>query len=388
MRFLSWTRRLSALAAAAVVVCAAQAGAQANLSTQGFGFPPGQFSTRTWGTGGAIAELDPFSPVNPASIALQTSRIITFQIEPELRTVKSPGGSERTTTARYPNISVAFPVGKGVVLGLGASTLLDRTSTTEFNTNQVLDNADTVPIQTRYRIDGAMSDVRLAAGWNATRWLRLGLGAHAITGHNLVEIGQTFDDTSQFADFSQSIVLSFSGYAASAGLQAASKNWTLALSGRFGGDLRATIEDTTLSKARVPLHFGGALAYTGIANSAIAIRTAHDSWSDLDGLGTAGLKGVDSWDSSIGADFAGPRLGSRTIFLRTGYRIRTLPFQAFGLDGVAHDVDENSVSGGLGTTFANGRVLTDFAAIYANRSAGLPVSEHAWTLSIGISIRP
>ena len=72
--------------------------------------------------------------------------------------------------------------------------------------------------------------MRLAAGWNATRWLRLGLGAHAITGHNLVEIGQTFDDTSQFADFSQSIVLSFSGYAASAGLQAASKNWTLALS--------------------------------------------------------------------------------------------------------------------------------------------------------------
>jgi hypothetical protein len=69
--------------------------------------------------------------------------------------------------------------------------------------------------------------------------------------------------------------------------------------------------------------------------------------------------------------------------VRAGLRNRTLPFQAEG-----RDVTENSVSGGLGTTFANGRVLTDFAAIYANRSAGLPATEHAWTLSFGISLRP
>lgn len=376
------------MAAAATLLGVAQAGAQANLSTQGFGFPTGQFSTRTWGTGGAIAELDPLSPINPAAVALQTARIVTFQLEPEFRTVNSPSGSEHTTTARYPNVGAAFPVGKGVVLSIGASTLLDRTSTTEFTTTQVLENDDTVPVHTKYRVDGAMSDVRFAGGWNVTKWLRFGLGAHAITGHNLVEIGQTFEDTTRFADFTQSIVLSFSGYAGSAGIQATSKSWAFALSGRAGGDLRATIEDTTMAKAKVPTHFGGALAYTGIANSAIAIRTSHDAWSDLDGLGSSGLKGVDAWDSSIGADFAGPRLGSRTIFLRTGYRIRTLPFQAVGLDGVGHDVDENSVTGGLGTTFANGRVLTDFAAIYANRSAGLSVSEHAWTLSIGISIRP
>ena len=53
------------------------------------------------------------------------------------------------------------------------------------------------------------------------------------------------------------------------------------------------------------------------------------------------------------------------------------------------NVTENSVTGGLGTTFANGRVLTDFAAIYAEplrRTS--PASEHAWTLSFGISLRP
>jgi hypothetical protein len=76
-------------------------------------------------------------------------------------------------------------------------------------------------------------------------------------------------------------------------------------------------------------------------------------------------------------------MGSRTLFLRGGFRTRTLPFQANG-----HDVTENSVTGGFGTTFANGRVLTDFATIYARRTADISANEHAWTLSIGIAVRP
>ena len=49
---------------------------------------------------------------------------------------------------------------------------------------------------------------------------------------------------------------------------------------------------------------------------------------------------------------------------------------------------ENSYSLGTGTTFANGRVLTDLAIIRASRSADLPATEHAWTLSFGLSVRP
>src|SRR4051812_9603304 len=99
------------LAAGLLVAGATRAAAQANLSTQGWGFPTGQFSSRTYGTGGAIAELDPLSPVNPASIALFPSRVLSFQIEPEFRTVTSPGGTDRTRTARYPNVFGAVPIG-------------------------------------------------------------------------------------------------------------------------------------------------------------------------------------------------------------------------------------------------------------------------------------
>jgi hypothetical protein len=142
-------------------------------------------------------------------------------------------------------------------------------------------------------------------------------------------------------------------------------------------------EDTTLSRARVPNRIGGSLTYTGLAGSFFSVRTAHDNWSALGGLGSSTLKGVDGWDTSVGADVSGPRIGSRPLFLRAGFRDRTLPFTADG-----NNVTEKSVSGGLGTLFANGRVLSDLAVIRANRSAGLSASENAWTISIGLSVRP
>ena len=50
--------------------------AQATLSAQGFGYSPGQFSTRAQATGGAVGEMDPMSPINPATIAVFPSRIL------------------------------------------------------------------------------------------------------------------------------------------------------------------------------------------------------------------------------------------------------------------------------------------------------------------------
>jgi hypothetical protein len=85
----------------------------------------------------------------------------------------------------------------------------------------------------------------------------------------------------------------------------------------------------------------------------------------------------------VGADIAGPRYANRTLFVRAGFRDRTLPFQADG-----QTVTEKSESAGLGTTFANGRVIGDFALIHADRSANLAATEHAWTLSFGISVLP
>lgn len=375
--------RAAGVAIAATVLMASSALAQASLSTQGFGFPTGELSTRAQGAGGSLAEVDPLSPVNPASIALLGTRIVFFQIEPEFRTVTSANGDDHTRTARYPNVMGAIPVAGSFVFSFGSSTLLDRTSETVFTQPQILSPTDSVLMTTRFTIDGAMDDIRLAGAWAPTSWLRVGLGAHAIAGHNLVTVRQSFDDTVAFAVSTQSRILSFSGTAASAGIQILAKDLTAAFSVRQGGTLSMSSQDTTLTRARVPNRFGGSLTFTGLANSFFSVRTSRDDWSALGGLGSSTLKGVDGWDTSVGADVAGPRWGSRPLYFRAGYRDRTLPFTADG-----NTVTEKSISGGLGTLFANGRMMSDLALVHANRSAGLSASESAWTVSIGISVRP
>ena len=169
-------RRLCELAIAAVAMTGFASGlqAQANMSTQGFGYPTGQLSTRAAGSGGSIAEVDPLSPINPASLSDLPSRTVFFQIEPEFRSVTTANGTDHTTTARYPVVLGAVPVGNRWVVSLGSSTLLDRTSTTTFTSTQPLSPTESVDMTTQFAIDGAMNDVRLGAGWAPARWLRVG----------------------------------------------------------------------------------------------------------------------------------------------------------------------------------------------------------------------
>jgi hypothetical protein len=379
------TSRASALIAVAVFAAApvAAVGAQSNLSGQGYGYATGQFSTRAQGAAGSIAESDPFTPINPATIAVFPTRILFFQAEPEFRTVKTGPISEHTSTTRYPVVFGALPIWGRFVASLSASTFLDRTSTTAFRSTQLIGAGDSVPMTTTYRIDGGIADVRLAGAMSIRPWLRVGLGAHAITGRNLVDITQEFSDTIRFSSFAQQILIGFSGSAASGGFQLVNPSVSLSAAARLGGNIRASIEDTVLTRAQVPDRYSVAFAYTGITNSVVSIRTAYENWSKMNGLGGPGLVGVNGWDSSIGADLAGPRLSNRVIFIRGGARTRTLPFQAAG-----KNVKENSFSGGLGTQFANGRVLGDFAVIRALRSADIGATERAWTMSFGISVRP
>jgi len=213
-----------ALVLASLIALPAAARAQSNLSVQGFGYPPGQFSTRAEGSGGAIAEMDPLSPVNPASIAVLGTRIVYFQIEPEFRSVTSAGGSDHTTTNRYPNVFGAMPIGSRWTVALGSSTLLDRTSSTSFNTTQHLDPVDSVLMATTYKVEGAMNDVRFATAFAPRSWLRLGVGLHGIVGHNLVSLTEAFpNDSLEFSQFTQQRMLGFRGTAVSAGVQLASK---------------------------------------------------------------------------------------------------------------------------------------------------------------------
>src|SRR5688572_27322487 len=114
------------------------ASAQGNLSTFGFGYPPGQLSARAQAAGGAIGEMDPVSTLNPAALLNWGGSAVYFQIEPEFRRINRAGASEGTTTARYPLTGGALQVGSRWTVGIAASTFLDRSwATTSRTTHQL-----------------------------------------------------------------------------------------------------------------------------------------------------------------------------------------------------------------------------------------------------------
>jgi hypothetical protein len=362
--------------------------AQANLSGQGLGYPTGQLSARAAGTGGAIGEIDPLSQLNPAALGFAGTTTLFFQIEPEFRRVNAGSLSDKTTTARYPLFAAAIPLGSSWAVGISSATLLDRTWTTSTRTT-VVAGSDTVASTFIYGSDGSINDLRLAAQWMPATWARLGLGGHLISGSDRVFIGRTFEN-SAFGSFADTSILSFDGGAVSAGVQIiAPKVAILSAAYRKGGQLNARRSDTALGSARVPDRLGFSVAYIGIAGTQIAARTSYDKWAALNGLRRGAAEAVNAWDTSLGADISGPHFGAAApLMLRVGGRWRTLPYEAAG-----KPVRERSVSAGLGALFAGGRVLTDLTLIRAARDAditsgGSAINERAWTLSIGLGVRP
>ncbi|MEO5579841.1 MAG: hypothetical protein ABIR58_04230 [Gemmatimonadaceae bacterium] len=363
-------------------------GAQGTLSTQGFGYPPGQYSTRVLATGGGLAQFDAETPLNPAAIALSADPRVFFQYEPEFRRFSTGAATANTVTARFPLTAASVPFGGKGSVGLSVSTFLDRSfATTTERDVTVADQATT--LTETVRVLGAINDVRLAAGFAPSAKVQVGIGGHVFTGQNRVFFNQSFPDSLKFSTVTQASTLAFTGFAVSAGaIFRPVRALAFAVSGRKGGDISARSSDTTVSEASVPDRFAGAVSYEGIPGASFSAQVARESWSRLNGLGTASANAVDAWEGGLGLEAAGPRVAERLLVLRAGARYRTLPFQAAGTD-----VNELSFSGGLGAQFFRNRAAFDVTLQYSSRSASEAAAienarERAFTLSFGLRVRP
>jgi hypothetical protein len=385
---------LSRVVAAVLLALPVAAGAQGTLSTQGFGYPSGQMSTRTMGTGGSLAEIDPLSVTNPASVINLGASALYFQAEPEYRTIRVGGASERSTIARYPLVAGGIPLTSTLFAGVSVSSLLDRSFQTVGRGSQIV-GGNVVTSTNTFGSDGAIGDVRVALAWAPMPWLHLGLAGHAITGDNRLTSQQRFDDSTRYAAIIDTSTVTYVGNAFSGGAEAyIGRYGVVAASYRRGGPLSVKHGDTTLGSARVPDRLAVSAAYLGIRGTTLAVRTAKEQWSDMNGLGSGGMPISEGWDTSVGADVLGPRFAGRSVQLRAGARWRTLPFDvrptlAAGGFGPSGSVSEKSYSLGAGTLLARGRAALDIAGIRATRSSSATaVGENAWTLSVGITVRP
>jgi hypothetical protein len=234
-------RAMHALRAALVassLLAAGTAAAQGSVSVQGFGYPPGQLGTRSGSVGGGTGEHDPESAINPAALGLARATMIFLQYAPEFRSVEGPGGSSRTTTLRFPLVGGYARIGERARIGMHVSTLLDRTFAVSVPDTTILGNGESAVDTDHFRNQGGLSDVRFAGSWRFGRRLDVGLGVHAITGQNRIEVTRDLGDSLELAVSER--VLSYSGGALSAGMALQLSNvLNVAGSVQRGTELRA-----------------------------------------------------------------------------------------------------------------------------------------------------
>jgi hypothetical protein len=381
------------LAMAALAVDAGLARAQGNISQIGEGYPTGQLSTRDIGSGGAFAEIDAQSPLNPAALGSWGTIGLHFQYDPEFRTVKADSITERTTTNRFPLFIGAIPIGH-FTIGLSFSTLLDATWQTSSTTPFANEPTDTgsQSYTTTVRSTGGINDLRLGLAWNATPWLTVGAAMDWFTGENQISYLTTFSDTTNnvYHTSLYENTTSYGGVAASGGLILRPiKTLMVAGSFRVGGNIRARLNDsTTIFNGNVPARVGGGIAFTGIPGVTIGGSVDWEQWSQLnnfqDGvLAANGFVANDGVGWAVGTDIQGPKVFEHTIDLRLGGGRRPLPYASDGTQ-----VYETNLSGGLGIPFGRNRVTIDVSVQKDWRTSLFGVTENAYIVSTGLTIHP
>lgn len=361
--------------------------AQGTLSTQGFGYPTGEMSTRALGAGGATSDFDAFSSTNPASIAASLGSMVYVQVEPEYRHLTTDnGGSQRNVIARHPLATLAIQIRPNLFGGVSVSNFLDRSfETQERRTTVIADTA--VQTTNNFKSDGAIGDVRAGLAWTPASWIRIGVAGHVISGSNRLRSTEAFDDSARFAAIADTQTVTYVGSALSAGVNVfAGRYAAFGVAYRHGNSMSVKHQDTTLATANVPNALSLSAAFIGIKGTMLSVRTQRNDWTRMDGLGSDSLAITNNWDTSIGADVLGPHVGSHVLTVRAGGRWRDLPF------GLTNSViKEKTFNGGLGTLLAGGRLGVDFAAIRSIRtpvSNSVPFRESAWTMSFGVTVRP
>jgi hypothetical protein len=357
--------------------------AQGTISTQGFGYPTGGLSTRAAAAGGGFAEFDYTSPRNPSSTLGWGRGGLYFQYEPEFRRVTAGPASDNTMTARFPIWMAGMQLGSRAMGTVTASTLLDRTWSTRIRGGQIL-GPDSVGYEERVESSGAINDIRLGVAYSVRPSFSVGVGIHGYTGENRMNLTRTFDDSLRYGTLVRELTIGYLGNAFSLGATwRPHRQIAVAASLRSGGSLDVRIADTLVASGSMPNRIGFGLRYDGIPGTSMGISMERTQWSSLGELSQTSLVANDTWEVGAGIETAGPKFRAVPVLFYLGYRKRDLPFSVAG-----EVVPETFFSGGAGIPLAGPRVIVDMAIQRASRGPVSGVSETAWIVSLGFTVRP
>jgi hypothetical protein len=362
-RSLFTTALASGFVVALTCLTSVQADAQSLFANRGLGFVVEPVDARGAAMGGVALGLPrgEMSWTNPADMAglLAPGLKAVFQFDNFAADFdqRSVTGS----TARFPLIMGAFPVGDRWVLSAGYGGFVDQNWSIE-QIDTLVFAGDTAVVRDRFSSTGGIARLRLGASYSISPPLSVGLALDTYTGLSQRELGRTFLPAQ--APPCCRVEWRYSGFGGTAGAAwSPSEAINVSAAASFGGSLEARSDtaDVPGGTFSIPtsVRAGGSARIT--PNTEVALATEWSGWGALnDDLQTVGGS-RDSWSVGGGLEWDGLQLRNLPVPVRLGGRYAALPFSWDRPGAPAAFPAERALTGGLGFVLGGGAARSDLS---------------------------
>lgn len=377
-----------AAAVTGLAIAAAPAAAQSLFSTGGLGLVADPQDAQGAALGGTSLGLPggELSWDNPAgAVGLPAAGLrVSFQLDGY--DASFSGRASEASTARFPLLLGAFPLGSRWAVTAGFAGFLDQNWAFEQADTLVI-AGDSVPVLDRFASDGGASRFRVGAGYRILPSLAVGLGAELFTGGAERVAGRIFPGQAAPACCRASWTYSGTGMLASLDFNP-SEALTMALSASAGGSLEAeaTSGDNAVDRSYDLPVLLSAGASGRIASSVVVTLGANwGGWSSLDGALADQGGARDSWSAQGGVELETFNFLGGPVPLRLGARTERLPFRFVG--GANEWAEETAFTGGTGLMLGGGAARLDLSAERGTRgSAGAGLEESYWRILVSATV--
>ena len=344
------------------------------FGTRGLGTPGKWESVRARSAGGAFAPFDGFSPLLDASLADVRRMTASVTSGTSWRSIDAGGATATLRGTRFPALVIAGPLTRRIVIGGGFATYLDRSF--GVITHDTVDlRGVPQPVTDEVTSDGAVTDLRLAAGMRLKSWLAVGAGFHLLTGSSRIVATRHFADSVNYRTASARDEVAYDGKGVSVSALL-DLHPDLRVAGWFRSDskLRADLRGRTTAENDLPRGYGAGVLWRAGGQALIAGTVSWRNWASAGPAAASNAHDTFNW--SIGAE-----VGHPTSPFRFGARGGQLAF------GVGKTPTETGYSAGLGRQFSGGRGRLDLGIERLERK-GTGLNERVWTFLLGLTVRP
>lgn len=353
------------LAALLAILGPSVAAAQVQLlGTVGLGRPVRGIDARAHAMGRAGVALHGgnFSTLNVAAMARINTPGVFLTFGQENRDIQSDLANGDFSTADFPVVRVAFPVGERHIVGVAAANFLDQDWGVEFVDTLRLSSGDVAFRETR-ESDGGVAEFRLEWATILSEKLSLGAAALFYSGETRQRVEKAFTASSAFMPFESETSLEYTGWGLSVGgeLQPVAE---MILGGafRFGFGLNVESDTGAELDTEVPMALDLGASWQLTPDFIIALAGGWENWGTTnDDL--PDVQSVDIWRFGGGIDFRALSNASTALFLRLGGHFERQPFQ---LQGGAPWERAGSI--GLGLNLREGRGRVDASVEFGARA--------------------